>query len=111
MLGGQFLGIGQCFCSQGLGRSGHAIKQFLTRQHGQHFAVNGLATDNHIKGRLYAQHSGQSLRCTGTRDEAELHFRQCHLTAWRSHPIVTTQSQLYAAAHGNGVHSRQHGFG
>ena len=96
---------------QGVGRLGHFVKQFLARQHGQHFALDGLARDHHIDGGLYAQNTRQALRTTRAGQQTELDFGQRNAGARCGDTVVATQRQLQAAAHGHRMDGGHDGLG
>ena len=106
-----FAGQGQGFLGQAVGRLGHGIKQLLTGQHGQHFALDGFATDNHVQRCFHANHARQALCAARARDQTQLDFGQGNRGARRSNAVVATQGQFQASAHGDRVNGRDHGLG
>ena len=108
---GHFAGHGQCFFGQAISRLGHGIKQLLAGQHGQHFTLDGFAADNHVQRRFHANHARQALCAARAGDQAQLDFGQSNGGARRSNAVVTAQSQLQAAAHGDRVDGRHNRLG
>ena len=108
---GHFAGQGQRFFSQALRRFGHRIEQFLAGQHGQHFALDGFAADDHVERRLDTDHSGQALRAACAGNQAQLDFGQRHAGAGGCNAVVAAQCQLQTAAHGHRVNGRHNGLG
>ena len=108
---GHGAGKGNRLFHQGLGRGRELVEQLLARQHRQHFALDGLAADNHVQGRLDADHARQALCAACARNEANLDFGQRHAAARCDHAVVATQRQFQAAAHGHGVNCRHRRLG
>ena len=107
MLCCQLFGIRHGFGCQCFNRRCHAVEQFLARQHGQHFAVNGFAADNHVECGFNTQCTWQTLRAAGARDEAQLDFGQSYFASWRCNSVMATQGQFQTTTHGNGMDSGQ----
>jgi len=108
MGGSHFAGQGLRLIHQAVRRLGHRVPQLLPRQHGQHFSLDGFATDDHVGGCFHANHARQSLRAAGARNQAQLDFGQCNAGTGCGNAVVAAQGQLQPSAHGHAVHGRDH---
>ena len=103
------LAIGNQFLGEGDASSGQvAVNQFINHAQFQGFAgADRVAADNHVQGFLDTDQAWQTLSTTGTRQQAELHFRQANLGAFQRDAVMAadrhfqTATQCGAMDHGD----------
>ena len=106
-----FAGQSQRFFGQAFSRLRHGIKQLLAGQHGQHFAFDGFAADDHVQGGLDTDHAGEPLGATCAGDQAQLDFGQGHAGAGCGDAVVATQCEFQTTAHDHRVDGRHNRLG
>ena len=88
----------------------HQVKQFLTRQHGEHFTLDRFAADDHVQSCLNTDDTRQSLRTASAGDQSQFDLGQCDIGTGSGHAVMATQRQFQTTTHGHAVNGSNHRF-
>ena len=82
------------------------VEQLCRRR--QQLRGHRLAADDHVERGFHAHRARQALGATPTRQQAQLHFRQCDLRAFGCDAVVAAESEFQPATHASAGNRGDH---